>query len=193
MDSKQEGDLTERRQAPEQSLCWSRWLVGDFGCCQREDAENTRIIPRISAPEGLQPTARRFADSGLAMQDAAALNYRKAAEEKLNCISRFESRDKGTVKSQRGSAQAYSRQGQTSISPEARRSRTSASPEAGRHKAAGAPPAGTRTSVSPHRHHLHHSEISDHKSRGHVPAWEPALKQINVVQHAARPHIQREG
>jgi hypothetical protein len=63
-----------------------------------------------------------YAHSGLAMQDAAALNYRKAAEEKLNCISRFESRDKGTVKSQRGSSQAYSRQGQTSISPEARRS-----------------------------------------------------------------------
>ena len=189
MDSKQEGDLTERRQAPEQSLCWSRWLVGDFGCCQREDAENTRIIPRISAPEGLQPTARRFADSGLAMQDAAALNYRKAAEEKLNCISRFESRDKGAATST--SPEAH--RGRSSASPEAHRSRTSASPEAGRHKAAGAPPAGTRTSVSPHRHHLHHSEISDHKSRGHVPAWEPALKQINVVQHAARPHIQREG
>ena len=193
MDSKQEGDLTERRQAPEQSLCWSRWLVGDFGCCQREDAENTRIIPRISAPEGLQPTARRFADSGLAMQDAAALNYRKAAEEKLNCISRFESRDKGTVKSQRGSAQAYSRQGQTSISPEARRSRTSASPEAGRRNAARAPPAGSRTAVSPPRHHLHHSESSDHKRHALVAAWEPAPKQVTVMHHVARPHIQREG
>ena len=127
----------------------------------------------------------RGVDSGLAKQDATAHNYPKAAEEKLNCISRFESRDKG--------AQAYSRQGQTSISPEARRSRTSASPEAGRRNAARAPPAGSRTAVSPPRHHLHHSESSDHKWHALVAAWEPAPKQVTVMHHVARPHIQREG
>ena len=167
----------------------NRWCASVYPSRSQMTRVRTILNPKVRRGADLSvgrstPTSRG-ADSGLAKHDATALNYRKAAEEKLNCISRFESRDKG--------AQAYSRQGQTSISPEARRSRTSASPEAGRHKAAGAPPAGTRTSVSPHRHHLHHSEISDHKSRGHVPAWEPALKQINVVQHAARPHIQREG
>jgi hypothetical protein len=151
---------------------------------------------------------------GLAMQDAAALNYRKTADKKLNRISRFESLhdpDKAAAKSQRGSSQtqgvtrfAYSKQGQTSTSPEAHRgrssaspeahrSRTSASPEAGKRNAAGAPPAaGTRTSASPCRHHLHHSQSSDHKSRGHVAAWEHAPRQVDVVHHAARPHIQRE-
>jgi len=44
------------------------------------------------------PTTGRI-NTGLAMQDAAALNYRKAANEKLNGISRFESRDKGAAKS----------------------------------------------------------------------------------------------
>ncbi len=49
------------------------------------------------------PTTGRI-NTGLAMQDAAALNYRKAANEKLNGISRFESRDKGAAKSHRESA-----------------------------------------------------------------------------------------
>lgn len=207
----------ERSQAQEKSLCWSEWQVGDFGCCQPEKAEDTSGISRMSAPEGLRVrTVRHGADLGLgrstttwcgidsssAMQYAAAPKYQKAAEENFAMISRFESRDNGAAKLQRSSSQAYLRQGQDSISlearksrtsalPEAGRSRTSASPEAGRRNAAGAPPAGTRTAVSPHRHHLHHSDRSDHKSRGLVPAWEPAPKQITVVQHAARPRIQR--
>jgi len=134
------------------------------------------------------PTTGRI-NTGLAMQDAAALNYRKAADEKLNRISRFESRDKGAATST--SPKAH--RGRSSASPEAHRSRTSASPEAGKRNAAGAPPAaGTRTSASPCRHHLHHSQSSDHKSRGHVAAWEHAPRQVDVVHHAARPHIQRE-